>query len=182
MTAGSDLTSLPTSSSTARGDSAQHQGKICSELVSDSDIYGSHGRAQKHLRQDTSGKAGTTAFDTDDPLQVLKMRLCREGGKPSQIRDPERDLLKLVESPEFATPSMGKQQSSVCMDQKPEERGTNEEKYNVYRIVKRREQRSKGVEYLVEWEDYPDPRDFTWEPAQKLEEDVPAFVTAFKRT
>jgi hypothetical protein len=154
------------------------------------DIYGTHGRAQKHLRQDTSGKAGTTPFDTDDPLQVLAMRLCglevERAASLGQIRDPERereiaDLLKLVESSEFATPSMEQQQSSVCMDQKPEERRTNEERYNVYRIVKRREKRSKGVEYLVEWEDYPDPRDFTWEPAQRLEEDVPAFVTAFER-
>jgi hypothetical protein len=32
----------------------------------------------------------------------------------------------------------------------------------------------------VEWKHYPNKKDFTWEPAQRLKEDVPEMVEAFE--
>lgn len=37
-----------------------------------------------------------------------------------------------------------------------------------------------GHEILVEWEDYPDEKDWTWEPVNNLQEDAPEMVKAWK--
>lgn len=58
---------------------------------------------------------------------------------------------------------------------------TEAERFQVQRIIGRRVLRGRHVQYHIEWEDYPDPADYTWEPAHVLHEDVPEMVAAFER-
>lgn len=39
--------------------------------------------------------------------------------------------------------------------------------------------RSRRIQFLVEWQDFPDPENFTWEPRNHLPNDKDA-ITAFK--
>jgi Chromo (CHRromatin Organisation MOdifier) domain len=57
---------------------------------------------------------------------------------------------------------------------------SHNETYYVHQILKWRQARSQCLEYLVEWKHYPNKKDFTWEPAQRLKEDVPEMVEAFE--
>lgn len=65
------------------------------------------------------------------------------------------------------------------VSQSEEEQATETEQFRVRRIVRQRTVRGRYIQYQVEWEDYPDPADFTWEPAQQLREDVPEMVAIF---
>jgi len=47
------------------------------------------------------------------------------------------------------------------------------------RIVAQRESPS-GLEYLIEWEDYPEEKDWTWEPEQSISSDAADLVGAWK--
>jgi hypothetical protein len=62
-----------------------------------------------------------------------------------------------------------------------EEDGGDEEaaEYVPKRFVAQRET-PDGPEILVEWEDWPDEKDWTWEPVSNLQEDAPEMMKAWK--
>jgi hypothetical protein len=57
------------------------------------------------------------------------------------------------------------------------DQGTTE--YVPKRFVAQRET-PDGPEILVEWEDWPDEKDYTWEPVSNLQEDAPEMMKAWK--
>jgi hypothetical protein len=64
-------------------------------------------------------------------------------------------------------------------DHDDEERGEEAAEYVPKRFVAQRETLD-GPEILVEWEDWPDEKDFTWEPVSNLQEDAPEMMKAWK--
>jgi hypothetical protein len=64
-------------------------------------------------------------------------------------------------------------------DHDDEEGGEETAEYVPKRFVAQRET-PDGPEILVEWEDWPDEKDFTWEPVSNLQEDAPEMMKAWK--
>ncbi len=64
-------------------------------------------------------------------------------------------------------------------DHDDKEGGEEPAEYVPKRFVAQREI-PDGPEILVEWEDWPDEKDFTWEPVSNLLEDAPEMVKAWK--
>ena len=65
------------------------------------------------------------------------------------------------------------------VDHDDEEDGGETAEYVPKRFVAQRET-PDGSEILVEWEDWPDEKDFTWEPVSNLQEDAPEMMKAWK--
>ena len=61
---------------------------------------------------------------------------------------------------------------------KEEEGGEETSEYVPKRFVAQRET-PDGPEILVEWEDWPDEKDYTWEPVSNLQEDAPEMMKAW---
>lgn len=57
----------------------------------------------------------------------------------------------------------------------------SEGKYEVDKIIGKRELRSRCIEYQVAWVGYPDKKDYTWEPIWQLKADVSKVVKAYER-
>jgi Chromo (CHRromatin Organisation MOdifier) domain len=64
-------------------------------------------------------------------------------------------------------------------DVKDEDAEESTAEYDPKRFVAQRDT-PDGPEILVEWEDYPDEKDWTWEPVGNLQEDAPEMVKAWK--
>jgi hypothetical protein len=65
------------------------------------------------------------------------------------------------------------------VDLKDEDAEDSTAEYIPKRFVAQRDT-PDGPEILVEWEDYPDEKDWTWEPVSNLQEDAPEMVKAWK--
>jgi hypothetical protein len=105
---------------------------------------------------------------------------------PGERRDIEMaDIDEAVQNDTEETLPEENQPSTSTVGKKRKDnpnQASAEEAYTVSRIMKRRINRKKNIEYLVEWEDYPREKDYTWEPAHRLIEDVPGMVAAFEAT
>jgi Chromo (CHRromatin Organisation MOdifier) domain len=161
--------------SVPRRQKAQHQEQF-------KPVLGPQRSSLKRKRQARKLSKGPDNPDSDDQNPIRKRGQRCDHVKPDIFFATSPTLIgsdpcgdRFEEEPVVA---VDQDSNSASQDKDVEE----EQQFQVKRIIDRRIVRGRHVQYQVEWENYPNPTDFTWEPLQQLREDVPEIVDAFERT
>ena len=97
-----------------------------------------------------------------------------------QVEQEEKKAEQSEEKSEPKDAEMKNEEDAEDEDVSDDDAGDEEtSEYVPKRFVAQRET-PDGPEILVEWEDWPDEKDWTWEPVSNLQEDAPEMMKAWK--
>jgi 2EXR family/Chromo (CHRromatin Organisation MOdifier) domain len=123
------------------------------------------------------------ASEVNGDENVVEQILAERNYAENILVEDNDEIKGKEEAPDTVDADMRDEEGGAGDDDKNENDKNDEDEepaeYVPKRFVAQRET-PDGREILVEWEDWPDEKDWTWEPATNLQEDAPEMMKAWK--